>query len=47
MHTSTCTVRIPQTTADRLQGDSRPSDLVYPAMTVLAMLLLLYSLWVF
>ena len=37
----------PQADADAGRQNSRPSDLVYPAVTLLAMLLLLGSLWAF
>jgi len=47
MQTSLRAMRIPQAMVESVEGHSRPSDLVYPAMTVLAMLLLLCSLWVF
>lgn len=29
------------------RSDRRPSDMVYPAMTILAMILLLGSMWAF
>jgi hypothetical protein len=47
MQTPPYATQTPQPVTGEAPRNSRPSDLVYPALTALAMILLLVSLWVY
>ena len=47
MQTSPYERHTPDAGGDGDRSNARPSDMVYPAMTLLAMILLLGSMWAF